>query len=520
MRRLSTLSKEELIKKIEDLHSQTPSLIVDEGNDRPGQFPVNPIDSRPSPTASSDSNANPDRGVQHAQQIVGGFHDLVQTPKALHPGISTGDAHFTTGNTPQLSWPRALSSSEIHDDVDVDRNHVPEWQLLTTFLENLHRRLPFCDYLDILETFAHDSSALTSAARTTMQLFRLHMACAIGAKVQQLTGSSQTPHPESYISRAIECEELLDDNNTIERVERLLWHIMFKLRSSFTSDIWYSIGLAMRTAIDAGVHRNQYYLNLPPDEADIRRRLFWSVYVIERSVAWHMKRPVSLSDHDIDVELPAPVVFATFLDMNSGIDLGHVTPRPLDLQVFIAIVRLSRINSQAYNRLHGTNLSHATQEYAISLLGKIRQLDASISNCNELDREFLRLHIEAAAMKITEPFLATEMLSSDLTTACLQAAGGVCKSFKRQRLERRLGYSFTMVNTVFTAGMTIWYLSTPHSPSIDIADSPYIATLSLKTQASGRQREPTNCVSVLLPCLLPQLGTARLTSTAKFSRQQ
>ncbi|ETS86977.1 hypothetical protein PFICI_00805 [Pestalotiopsis fici W106-1] len=458
MRRLSALSKEELIKKIEDIHSQVPELNADEGDNRQRHFSIEPIDGRPSPSASSDSNANPQRWrVQHPQPC-GGLYDPAQTPEALSSGISTIATHFAVNSALQPSWPNEVPSRGSCLDDGIGKSAVNERQLLTTFLENLHRRLPFCDYLGILETLQHGVESPFTENTKPMHSFRLHMACAIGARVQQLTGSSHPLQPETYISRALETEGYLDNKNAIEMTERLLWHIMYKLRSSFTSDIWYSTGLAMRTAIDAGMHRNQHYQTLPSEEADLRRRLFWSVYVIERSVAWHLKRPVSLSDLDIDVELPAPGAFSTFLDSESGTHLEYGASRPLDLRVFIAIVRLSRINSQAYGRLHGTNLSYAAQEYAISLLGKIRQLEASISDCDELDREFLRLHIETAAMKMTEPFLSTQILCDDMKTACLQAAGGVCKSFKRQRLERRLGYSFTMVNTVFTAGVTICYI--------------------------------------------------------------
>lgn len=344
---------------------------------------------------------------------------------------------------------------------------VDERQLLTTFLESLHRRLPFCDYLGLLETSksGYTNSASSRDVASTMQWFRLQMACAIGAKVRQLTGSLQPLHSELYISRAVEAEGHLDDKNPVQMTERLLWHIMYKLRSSFTSDVWYSTGLAMRTAIDAGMHRKDHYQDLLPADADVRRHLFWSVYIIERSVAWQLKRPVSISDYDIDAELPFPGTYPTSLDGDDGVDLDHGSSRPLDLRVFTAIIHLSRINSQAHSRLHRTVMAPGAQEYVGSLIKKIRQLEACLADCSVLDHEFLQLHIETAVMKMTEPFLSADTLSDDLTAACLEAAGGVCKMFKRQRLERRLGYSFTMVNNVFTAGLTIWLVHTARKPS-------------------------------------------------------
>lgn len=447
------------MKKIEALHGQLPNPDADEGADASDLYsPNDASDDLPLTSASLNGNTNICGEELHRGTVDGAQHSNPSLD-AFSPGISMNAAHFAVNSPPQVSWPTEMPTLGVlprgSGPVTVD-----ERQLLTTFLESLHRRLPFCDYLGLLETTksGYTNSASSRDATSTMQWFRLQMACAIGAKVRQLTGSLQPLHSESYISRALEAEGHLDDKDPVQMTERLLWHIMYKLRSSFTSDVWYSTGLAMRSAIDAGMHRKDHYQDLLPAEADVRRHLFWSVYIIERSVAWQLKRPVSISDYDIDVELPFPGTYPTSLDGDDGVDLDHGSSRPLDLRVFTAIIHLSRINSQAHSRLHRTVMAPGAQGYVGSLIKKIRQLEACLADCSVLDHEFLQLHIETAVMKMTEPFLSADTLSDDLTAACLEAAGGVCKMFKRQRLERRLGYSFTMVNNVFTAGLTICYI--------------------------------------------------------------
>jgi len=70
---------------------------------------------------------------------------------------------------------------------------------------------------------------------------------------------------------------------------------------------WYMIGLAMRTCVDLGLHREAYYGNHKPYEGQLRRRLFWTVYFLERVIAVSVGRPYSIADRDIDAALPLEI---------------------------------------------------------------------------------------------------------------------------------------------------------------------------------------------------------------------
>lgn len=68
--------------------------------------------------------------------------------------------------------------------------------------------------------------------------------------------------------------------------------------------MWEVSGAAMRVAIDLGLHHEtDRQSKLDPLERDMRRRLFWSAYCIDRNLATALGRPPSISDEWISAKV-------------------------------------------------------------------------------------------------------------------------------------------------------------------------------------------------------------------------
>lgn len=81
------------------------------------------------------------------------------------------------------------------------------------------------------------------------------------------------------------------------------------------SSVWQTAGMAIRAAVALGLHRelsNEYYFHrqrgVPEQQKskmnDLRSRMFWSAYGIERMNGLILGRPFSISDVDINVPVP------------------------------------------------------------------------------------------------------------------------------------------------------------------------------------------------------------------------
>jgi Fungal specific transcription factor domain len=60
------------------------------------------------------------------------------------------------------------------------------------------------------------------------------------------------------------------------------------------------VGVAMRICIDLGIHRRSTSLVKPNFKEEMRKRIFWSCYCLDRQVSIPIGRPFAISDHDID----------------------------------------------------------------------------------------------------------------------------------------------------------------------------------------------------------------------------
>lgn len=70
-----------------------------------------------------------------------------------------------------------------------------------------------------------------------------------------------------------------------------------------TGSIWQTLGLAGRVAMAIGLHRRAD-AHVPVEMAEPRRRLFYSFYNLDRFIASTFSKPLTIAEHDIDIELP------------------------------------------------------------------------------------------------------------------------------------------------------------------------------------------------------------------------
>ncbi|KAJ5776579.1 uncharacterized protein N7511_001590 [Penicillium nucicola] len=94
----------------------------------------------------------------------------------------------------------------------------------------------------------------------------------------------------------------------LETIQARLGQCLYLLSSSRANECWYSFGTTMQAVTALGLHRkmpakvsNKAYSYL---ELELRKRIFWSVYILDKYLSIMFGRPRLLHDEDIDQELP------------------------------------------------------------------------------------------------------------------------------------------------------------------------------------------------------------------------
>lgn len=157
------------------------------------------------------------------------------------------------------------------------------------------------------------------------------------------------------------------------------------------------IGLAMRMAISLGLHQ-EVADDMGPIEREARRRLWWSVYSMDRIISVKSGNPISIHDEDIGAAWPSFLV---------GVDHHQSSSRILSQYTRLSRI-LGRIGGEIYRKKHrpGTSLLHSVQSIMTDLSNWLKDVPAEIST-SSMFRESVStfLHYYHCVTMTTRPFL-------------------------------------------------------------------------------------------------------------------
>lgn len=183
------------------------------------------------------------------------------------------------------------------------------------------------------------------------------------------------------------------------------------LPSAKSRDAGYNLlGLALRMAVNMGMHRSFGTDSLHAHVRELRNRLWWSVYVAERIFSVEMGRPLAINDAEIDAPLPA--------DMPEWGDLTGISPTSVD--GLIAMVKLCHLLGKIVDTVY---CKPASGEGTIMSPMVFRQLQDEIDQSRNILPARLRMSSgDAISRSVAHINLAYEQATILLTRSCLNYA--------------------------------------------------------------------------------------------------
>ena len=146
------------------------------------------------------------------------------------------------------------------------------------------------------------------------------------------------------------------------------------------------IGLALRMAISLGLHQEVSDPGIALVEREHRRRVWWSVYSMDRIICVKSGNPISIHDNDIDVAWPTPI---------EGLDIDLSTPRTLAHYTKLSRI-LGKIGEDIYRKKHksGKGLLASVQSILSDLSDWLRNMPEEL----RLDFSSLETHLSRQAV--------------------------------------------------------------------------------------------------------------------------
>ncbi|KAI1095864.1 hypothetical protein F5B19DRAFT_481571 [Rostrohypoxylon terebratum] len=213
-------------------------------------------------------------------------------------------------------------------------------KLVELYFEHANPQIPVLHRDDFVQMF-NNAYADEGRVRGPKELYMLNMVYAIGGGIIMDAQTTSTKvggeerkqaQPEEYHASAVVHLEacLSNSGGGLEELQAVLLLANFALLRPVPPGLWYIVGVAVRLAVDLGLHYEdgkdvEFDLanQAPADEAgdkreaylrergrreftrDLRRRLWWCTYSFDRLVSTCVGRPFGVSDQVITTEFPS-----------------------------------------------------------------------------------------------------------------------------------------------------------------------------------------------------------------------
>ncbi|KAK1623800.1 hypothetical protein BDP81DRAFT_384062 [Colletotrichum phormii] len=199
--------------------------------------------------------------------LFGGFRD----PFMCYPSMLDGFS------------PTAPAEPTSHPEqpVSLEGSHVD--QLIRFYFAHSHTLYPIVHREEFGKILDHvRADPLCALAQSSLCQFRIWMVLAIGSTAQCSVTLSDESESMMYYNKALEHFEGALDYGYMAALEVVLLQVSYSFFNQLGPNTWTLVGLGARMAIGLGMHASSTYEGLPADVSEKRKRLFFSVYMMDR----------------------------------------------------------------------------------------------------------------------------------------------------------------------------------------------------------------------------------------------
>ena len=403
---------------------------------------------------------------------------------AINLSILTGggrDQHHETSDTPRNDGPMVKEGGDgpIHPTAGMPMERMSH-RLIEAYIDKVHSKHPFLSQKRIMKLHERRKDLRPCGKQPCDQQlverldhFVLHMVYAIGARYLQLSDDYDYVPPESHYGAAIQDINVVFDVRGLENLECMLLLAIYQLRSPSGLGIWGMIGITMRHCLDSGLHRKSTLPNLLDQR---RKRVFWTVYMLERSVARTLGRPCCVTDREIDVDLPANVSDAIEdeEELIVAIEQARRNPRLFTpLSAPIHIIRIQKIESKIHHTVYRVDkgsvhvpahkisrLRDALEEWRSHITDVVPPCaeNESVSRSSYSQTDYHLIQYYKAILLLLLPSLPSLQPTHADFRLCAFAAGQICQLYKHWHdSQQYLSFSLLALHANFVAGLTMVY---------------------------------------------------------------
>lgn len=468
-----------LVARLEaQVQSLTSQLAVKRGGDvqEPGQ-PKTPSWQAPGLSAAGSSCSCQD----HARNLDTTYRGRILRPTFAKPGHIDHPGE-TLWSSPWHLWGNDTEVERSPNAVD------PASLLMETYAIALIDKFFTCRWpqLPILHRGVfmqrHYAPLAAGLPAEPLSSFQVNMVFAIACADTGPADERQQFSHHDFFQIAVRDLHLVLTADDLQCIQCLLLLCLYGCNEPQWVNLWYTIGLALRLALGIDLHRSETIAHKGVFEAEMSKRLFWSIYVMDRSMSIAMGRPLGILDADITTPLPLCLTDEQ-ISSNEGTAAAENTVCQVDdMSTFIHVIKLRRINADIYKTFHvagNRDMDHRASE--ILRAGYYNQLNEWLvaaprylpSASMFQTPEWFHIAYHQGVMSLYRPSYGTPSASTTSTSTssaaatpspsadglrlCVDSSLGMISCYRALRLKNRVVYTFVALNSIFMAAVTLLY---------------------------------------------------------------
>ncbi|ORY82921.1 fungal-specific transcription factor domain-domain-containing protein [Leucosporidium creatinivorum] len=400
----------------------------------------------------------PSSGFSWARLILGGIATGDRAPEARH-NLSSTPRNETFG-------PQSFTTPMLPNDALKDVPQEVSEAILQKCFQHLQPRYPFLDWIWVHSLWERRDEILREAAtpgaskEACTGAFFIWVLFAIGARLCQKLAIPSLATPEAYYQKGMQHLEVIVGLHDLKNVQALMLMVMYSFRAADAPSVWFIVGIVVRLCVSLGLHRelrgvraqrvSLYMLQL-------RKRIFWTAYTLDRMMAMSLGRPTGISDRDIDIGLPFNV---DCVDLNPTAPLDDsITTSSTSSNRLIELKRIeSRIQKHAYR------VDRPTIEPPDELLKAIADwearipAEAALATCHRVplvSRDHFLLRGAEARMYLLRPLTVNHDADPKYVALLAQSAAEACLMHKRLHQSPASVISLESLRSIFLSGLTL-----------------------------------------------------------------
>lgn len=325
--------------------------------------------------------------------------------------------------------------------------------LVKVYKASVHTQYPFLNWDFVESTF---QSVIIEKSKDKSLNFFMFMILAVGSQLSE-SSNSGCNYTRAYYEMAFNNLSPIIENLTLSTVQAYLLLAIFSQKVSDGNAVWQTTGLAIRSAVILGLHRTPYKSNKINDNNDeelndLKSRIFWSAYGIERMNGLVLGRPFGISD--IDIDMPYPV------ETDENKVACHVFKlRSIQSNICSFIYNPLRFRDEEFNDSTKVSILIELNDWMSTFPGKEDTHSFFETNNWSLItyHNSVLLLLRPTILKIAQDKLNSSKRDFEWFKIFTESASSICTTYKSGHLKGILDYNWLAMHCCFVAGISFLY---------------------------------------------------------------